>query len=793
MKKLLAILGLAVLMPLSAQANIWDSIKNWWNPQPQEINLGATILFPSGGGTGTSTLPQAGQLLIGLDGNKYGLGWLTPGTNITISTSSGGITINSTASGSATSTATINNVVGPIFTFNTSTAGFLISTSTATITFGITEYDAKWVASSTSYVNWANASTNNWSLAYGWGDHRAMGYFTSSTESDPVWTAAKSGYMTTFATSVFALNTTLGGYMTTFATSVFALNTTLGGYMTTFATSVFAVKANNLSDLQSTSTARTNLGLVIGTDVMSNFATSVFALNTTLSGYMTTFATSVFALNTTLSGYMTTFATSVFPLKTNNLSDLSNTTTAALTLGLPGLYVRYSDASSTRYNQAWDNISASSSKWNMAYATSLDPHLNQIAGLAHTTGNLIVGTTTNGWNTLGVGTDSYVLTVSSTAPLGIAWIPAPASSLSGGSTNMIAYWTSATALGYVPGATLSTIATTGTAVLWTSASTTNWDKAYGIVNASSSNWDKAYGWGDHRAMGYYTSSTDIYWTGVSTNLVAATGRTSLGLGDAALLASSTWVKAEVDPIWNAASSSFVKWGVASTSNWDKSYGIVNASSSNWDKTYGIVNASSSNWDKTYGIVNASSSNWDQGYSYRITGTSTAGLTVGSNQIGLVGGLLNMATLAQTKGNIIAGNGSWTALAVGTDGFVLTASSSAATGMGWQGVSGGGASLSGGQTNFIPKWTSATALATTTIYDSSGSLGIGTTSPSSVLQVWGTTTARGLIVNDGSAKAIITIGKVGAPACLKIRDSADTGWTYCQSAAGVLACSAVSCE
>lgn len=58
-----------------------------------------------------------------------------------------------------------------------------------------------------------------------------------------------------------------------------------------------------------------------------------------------------------------------------------------------------------------------------------------------------------------------------------------------------------------------------------------------------------------------TSGTDIYWTGTSTNLVAATGRTSLGLGDSAVLASSTWIKTETDPLWTASSTNFSNWNL----------------------------------------------------------------------------------------------------------------------------------------------------------------------------------------------------------------------------------------
>ena len=245
------------------------------------VSQGATVLFPTSGGTGTSSTPAAGQILIGITGRTYGPAWLTAGTNITISTSSGSITINSTGGGGGGSGVWTTTTAGFIYYPNdvvigantTTSAPFWFSTTTGNFTATGLIIGSNITSASTS--NWnksygiVNASSSNWDLAFGWGNH------------------ASAGYMTTFATSVFL---TANTGLTTFATSVFALDTDLNGYMTTFATSVFL-------------TANTGL---------TTFATSVFALDSDLTGYMTTFATSVFALDTDLAGYMTTFATSVF-------------------------------------------------------------------------------------------------------------------------------------------------------------------------------------------------------------------------------------------------------------------------------------------------------------------------------------------------------------------------------------------------------------------------------------------------------------------------------------------------
>ena len=84
---------------------------------------------------------------------------------------------------------------------------------------------------------------------------------------------------------------------------------------------------------------------------------------------------------------------------------------------------------------------------------------------------------------------------------------------------------SSTATGLTYTNTTGVFSLTANYVIPLSASTTNWNNTYNSVTASSSLWGQA-----------------LQWDGGSTNLVAATGRTSLGLSDTATLASSTWLK-----------------------------------------------------------------------------------------------------------------------------------------------------------------------------------------------------------------------------------------------------------
>lgn len=87
------------------------------------VTTAATIVFPVGGGTGTSTAPILGQVLVGQVNGTYG----------PQSTSTLGII----GTGGSSSTTTINGTIGPTFTFSTGTTGsdFNIATSSGIITF----------------------------------------------------------------------------------------------------------------------------------------------------------------------------------------------------------------------------------------------------------------------------------------------------------------------------------------------------------------------------------------------------------------------------------------------------------------------------------------------------------------------------------------------------------------------------------------------------------------------------------------------------------------------------------
>ena len=110
------------------------------------------------------------------------------------------------------------------------------------------------------------------------------------------------------------------------------------------------------------------------------------------------------------------------------------------------------------------------------------------------------------------------------------------------------------------------------------ASSTNWDYVFQNANASSGAWNLLYNT-------TYASSGSWNWAYNTVN------------------ASSSG--------WNQAAYKVN----ASSTNWDYTYGVAYSSSSNWNVLYNKTYSSSTAWDQTAYVVNASSTKWDKAYGW----------------------------------------------------------------------------------------------------------------------------------------------------------------------------------
>ena len=160
MKKLLAIILISLAIPVFVQAGIFDWFNNLFKPQTQEENLGATLLFPSRGGTGIGSYSR-GDILVATSTNQFYK--LATGTEGYVLTISSGIPAWAASTGGGSAATTINGASGPTFTFSTSSdtnIGLAISTSTGAVIF-----TSQWIG---TLADSRIASASNWNTAYGW-------------------------------------------------------------------------------------------------------------------------------------------------------------------------------------------------------------------------------------------------------------------------------------------------------------------------------------------------------------------------------------------------------------------------------------------------------------------------------------------------------------------------------------------------------------------------------------------------------------------------------------------------
>ena len=149
MKKILILFILiALIIPLSTKAGILDWISNLYHRTPQ---IGAAIFRVEQGGTGINTIKQ-GDLLVGTSSNKlYLLATNTEGYVLTISSG-----IPAWTAGGAAGVSSLNTLTGVLTLWGTSPLTVTPS-STVGLLLTYTESDPKWTASSTSYLTITSA------------------------------------------------------------------------------------------------------------------------------------------------------------------------------------------------------------------------------------------------------------------------------------------------------------------------------------------------------------------------------------------------------------------------------------------------------------------------------------------------------------------------------------------------------------------------------------------------------------------------------------------------------------
>ena len=197
-------------------------------------------------------------------------------------------------------------------------------------------YNIPLTASTTNWntaYNTVTASSSDWQSAFSWGNHASAGYLTSYTETDPIWMAASSSYLTTSnAASTYLTQASAGS---TYLTQANAVSTylSLADWNTT-TTDALAEGITNkyyADSLARGAISFSGLGLVYdnGTGVLSVSSTYNIPLTVSTTAWQTAFDWGDHAS----AGYL---------VASSNLSDLTNSSTARTNLGLGTLALQNS-------------------------------------------------------------------------------------------------------------------------------------------------------------------------------------------------------------------------------------------------------------------------------------------------------------------------------------------------------------------------------------------------------------------------------------------------------------------
>ena len=304
---------------------------------------------------------------------------------------------------------------------------------------------------------------------------------------------------------------------------------------------------------------------------------------------------------------------------------------------------------------------------------------------------------------------------------------------------------------------------------------------------NNTNWDTAY-------------SGRLQWDGGSTNLVAATGRTSLGLGDSATLASSTWAKVannlsdlvSTSTAWtNLGGGAIGKLAVPSS-------GIVTSNgttlssdtdnSANWNTAYGWGNYASAIGSTIQGynsnLAAIAGGTWTGASSITTLGTVTTGTWHGSI-IPMAYGGTGTSTVPTVQGQILSYDGSNyrpTNLVAGANVTLTTSTPGSITIASSGGGGGSGVpSTTPFTSGYIPYATSTLALTNSNIFQLGSNVGIGTTSPTTKLYLQNAAGSTAIFAMASSTNAIMT--QFDSNGHLQIGTTTDTSNLAIQGSSG----------
>jgi hypothetical protein len=602
------------------------------------INLGSDVtgvLSVSGGGTGTSTAPTFGQLLIGNGVGGYNL----------VATSTLGL---------AAAGHNHAGVYEPAFSLLPLTKGGM-ATDTAAFN-GLVKISS----GATSYITDNSA---NWNTAFGWGNHAAAGYLTSFTELDPIFGASEAGKITAASTTNWNTayswgNHATAGYLTGFveadplfnasiAAGITATNTAnwttaygwgnhaLMGYITDGNTNWDNSYGFITSSSAETLTNKTWQGNIIGSTylpVTVVYENDSITRLTNNAGYIT--ATSSEALTnksgnismwTNNTGYITSSSAETLTNKGGNISMWTNDS------GYLTSYVETDPIFSV--STAAGITAASTTDWTTAHSWGnhalmgyiTDGNMNWDNAYGFITSSSAETLTNKTWQGSAIGAAFGGIGTSSAGWTGYAFVnngnwSATSSLPSGALPSNLVYqgdnisWL-ANNVGYITSSSAETLTNkAGLISMWSNdsgylTSFTETDPIFGaseagkITAASTTNWNTAYSWGNHATAGYLTGFVEadpLFGASTAAGITAtntANWNTAYGWGNhagAGYLTSFT----ETDPIYAASVAQTIT--ISSTTNWTTAYGWGNHA------TYGYITDGNTNWDNSYGYITSSS-------------------------------------------------------------------------------------------------------------------------------------------------------------------------------------------